>query len=127
MTNKLFCPYELSLLAKDKGFNEPCFGFYYTKDKELYLDDDDDEHGKAWEDILKAPLYSQITDWLREEHKLHIGVDSMGLGYVGYHNNTHDPETWNKDKRWNTEPMKTYNEALTKALESALNLIPDKK
>lgn len=53
----LFVPYKLALELKEKGFDEPCFGFW----NESYLDltrfvDKNKE--------LKAPLYQQVIDWL---------------------------------------------------------------
>ena len=31
----LFLPYNLALLAKEKGFDEPCFATYSTNDRKL--------------------------------------------------------------------------------------------
>lgn len=69
--------YELSLKMKQKGFNQPCFGYYYASDKkdvglELYIDvQSQDVH------FVQAPLWQQVFDWFREKYGLfvEIGID----------------------------------------------------
>lgn len=93
---QLFLPYNLALLAKEKGFNEPCFAMW-QKNKKLWFaaknqwlinfviepDKDTLEFQKInypqnvltinGKDLLinstnfTAPLYQQIIDWFREK------------------------------------------------------------
>ena len=76
---KEFIPYEQALALKELGFDEPCFGNYYTLD------------GKTWKladniliyeliDIgskftILAPLYQQAFRWFREKHGLNHFVE----------------------------------------------------
>lgn len=68
----LFIPYNLAVIAKEKGFDEPCLGFYPTSTYDIYTEGQfilgSDLHG------CKAPLYQQTVDWFREKHKIHIEI-----------------------------------------------------
>jgi hypothetical protein len=66
---KEFIPYEQALDLKELGFNEPCFGYYYSMDNkkvglELYID-------VRNQDVyyVSAPLYQQAFRWFRNKHK----------------------------------------------------------
>lgn len=87
-------PYELSVIAKEKGFNELCFGCYSTV--KFYLNDPEPPFLQVWttedefgrpsiEDnngmagfkdgsFIPAPTHQQIIDWLREKHSIEIYV-----------------------------------------------------
>lgn len=62
----LFVPYELALLAKDKGFDNPCMA-YYNDDKELCIKRGNSLSGIINQDChrlnILAPLYCQLVDW----------------------------------------------------------------
>lgn len=63
----LFVPYEIALIAKEKGFNEPCLAEYDLLDKQLELIDSLEFPSKNLKNNLCAPLYQQIIDWLVNE------------------------------------------------------------
>jgi hypothetical protein len=81
-----FIPYEQALALKELGFDEPCFGNYYTLD------------GKTWKladniliyefiDIgskftILAPLYQQSFRWFREKYNILATVYSNASGYL---------------------------------------------
>jgi hypothetical protein len=75
--NKDFVPYEKALALKELGFNEPCFGYYYTlngkdwnfaeKTEYFRLDDEMNIGGKF---TISAPLYQQAFRWFRENYNL---------------------------------------------------------
>jgi hypothetical protein len=75
----IFIPYELAVIAKEKGFNEQTLAFYTTTEKELIQIP---LEGKTVLNHLqlKAPLYQQILDWLREEHNLFIEISLEKYG-----------------------------------------------
>lgn len=72
---ELFVPYKLSLLAKEKGFDEPCFGYYNGKGLLRYAGTTDENlrtGGMDTEEMrnqslnskyCSAPLYQQLIDW----------------------------------------------------------------
>src|SRR6185437_7847661 len=81
----LFVPYELAVLAFEKGANEIECLACYNQNKELFisiagigkkvvsnfaLNNDCSNH-------LAAPLYQQIVDWFREKHLIEISVFSV--------------------------------------------------
>lgn len=111
----LFVPYELAVIAKEKGFNEPCL-FCYRGEFDLYchslggyLEDVEFKANSDFKDYLvnerkpnywiSAPLYQQIVDWFREKHFLHIAVNIDGIYEKG-----NDTETFFYDfsinERW---------------------------
>ena len=92
--NKEFIPYEQALALKELGFDEPCFGYYYTtngKDwrfaekSEYYRLDDEINIGSKFS--LLAPTYSQAFRWFREKYGWQHSIDatsdqhSFELGY----------------------------------------------
>lgn len=118
----LFVPYNIALMAKEKGFNEPCFAKYVTSNKDFivcgalfrrergYMNSNSNSFT-----YITAPLYQQIIDWLRENYCIHV---------------TYDPCTgW---KLWDiTETVRdffvtdtcTYYEALNTAITEAFKLL----
>lgn len=73
----LFIPYELAVIAKEKGFDETCLGYYDSKFKELNI------VGKYPYDTAPihviAPTFQQIIDWFRECKKIYIQLQHWGL------------------------------------------------
>jgi hypothetical protein len=79
---KEFIPYEQALALKELGFDEPCFGYYYTlngkdwkfaeKSEYYRLDDKINIGGKF---SLLAPLYQQAFRWFREKYDLFGCID----------------------------------------------------
>jgi hypothetical protein len=81
MTEKisdLFVPYDLSLIAREERFNEPCLGYYVGKDREVYTSNQDVEapfnpelNSNVW---FRAPIWEQIVDWFDKKHKIRIDL-----------------------------------------------------
>jgi hypothetical protein len=59
---KEFIPYEQAIELKELGFDEPCFGMYYTKDGDIRKLDINE--------IGDAPLYQQAFRWFREKYNI---------------------------------------------------------
>jgi hypothetical protein len=76
--NADFAPFELAKRLKEKGFDIPFYFYYRTDDKSLrhanitnplvYCDKIDDE-------VVIAPIISQVLKWLREEKKIFVLID----------------------------------------------------
>jgi hypothetical protein len=91
--NKEFCTYEQSLAFKELEFDEPCFGYYFGKDKEVYLLDG--QMSAPFEPSLdskvmfRAPLKQQAFKFFREKYELvvdwnylqHYNYGSYGCMY----------------------------------------------
>ena len=69
----LFVPYEIALLAKENGFDDECFEWWYSptqRASDLIF-----RQYKGDKAFCDAPLYQQLTDWFREKHDLHISIN----------------------------------------------------
>jgi len=70
--NQLFLPYELAVMAKEKGFDDHCFMFYYNNGKGNTLTDDAIFKTGTDSNPVNAPLYQQIFDWLESVKKIKV-------------------------------------------------------
>ena len=75
--NKEFIPYEQALALKELGFDEQCFGYYYTLNGKDWKFADDKQYDSLDEFYnigsmctILAPLYQQVFRWFRENHSL---------------------------------------------------------
>lgn len=101
----LFIPYELALIAKEKGFNEDCLAAYSFNSKEIigigYYTDNRQ---------LLAPLYEQMIDWLEDKFDFffeRLMNEDKGVYYI----------VWNGTAAYSE--LKT----IDKAIEEAFSLI----
>ena len=110
----LFVPYDIAVKLKEKGFDEECMGIWQKPDF-LHLGT------SYWEGItmkkrVRAPMYQQAVDWLREKHNINIGIT--------YYSNR-DGRTWEYRihymDRYGT--CGGYYETLTKAINESLSLL----
>lgn len=107
----LFVAYHLAVLAKEKGFDEPCFGYYKSYNKEFH-----EFLGSSKQKIdsnIQAPLYQQLIDFFREKHNIYISVTKYYGGHGFYLNKN----------RFTRIFIDGYYEALNKALEESFKLI----
>jgi hypothetical protein len=79
--NKEFVTYEIASELKELGFNEPCFGYYYTlngKDWKFIEKTEyhrlDDEMNIGSKFTLLAPLYQQVFRWFEEKYSYFVDV-----------------------------------------------------
>jgi hypothetical protein len=129
----LFLPYELALIAKEKGFDEDCIAMYFKTSKKLSIDSKNLLSNKICSGIT-APLYQQIIDWLLEKHQISIEpqinpdlrwiidfVPNILLTHEGSGNFTFF--TGSKKLNNDYQGFNTKYEALNKAIEEAFKLI----
>jgi hypothetical protein len=127
---KDFIPYEQALELKGLGFDEPCFGGYYSNQDNVNLwffkeakNSDRDE--RVREGFATAPTYSQAFRWFREKHNILATVYSNASGYLyewsdsvgGTHRGWSDYEGPNDSGVWNT-----YEEAELACLKKLIEL-----
>lgn len=89
-----FVPYEIALKLKELGFNVDCLGYYnpnghflyklYCADEYADLNIDDILKYKVHYDCVYAPMYQQVIDWLREEHKIDVVILPVFREKTGY-------------------------------------------
>lgn len=75
--NNQFVTYEIALKMKELGFDEECLGNYGEKSKDLFIFPD----SQLKRLTIKAPLWQQAIDWLREKYNQVICIYASGSGY----------------------------------------------
>lgn len=74
--NEDFIPFELAVKLKEKGFDEPCYGYYHCNGGndsfELCGSGDRDFQNSKNQYRVAAPTISRVLKWLREEKGIHI-------------------------------------------------------
>jgi len=84
----LFVPYELALLAKEKGFNEECFACYsYMNTMGLVMAPKNNSNDMGY---IAAPLYQQLVDWFYDKYNILIRRGFSGKWEVIRYNNQPD-------------------------------------
>ena len=81
--NEDFVTYELAVKLKEKGFNEPCYGYYHRDggDDSFELCGDRDFQNSKNQYRVAAPTISQVLKWLREEKKIVISIFPHPCGW----------------------------------------------
>lgn len=123
MTEQLIT-FETAKLAKEKGLPQLNNGIYYTKDKEHCL------VGWGIDNLREysAPTQSLLQKWLREVHKVNIGLtfhQSNGSD-ISYDYCIHFPYgSQTTVTNWTQNNFVSYEEALEEGLQEVLKLIKD--
>ena len=84
----LFIPYELAVIVKGKGFNEPCFLYFgdktlnsilnkYRYSTDIFDEDELKEEGL----IVLAPTHQQVIDWLRLKYNIVITINPNWMNH----------------------------------------------
>jgi len=130
---KEFVSYELSMELKELGFNEPCFGGYFTaydrvngnpitsvsicetKRQDMY-------HGQN----CSAPLWQQAFRWFRDKHKLIATPVYVGGDYKLYDIIVHDDLSGEEIPE---DPFvcKTYEDAEEECLKFLIKILRNRK
>ena len=82
MVKERYINLEVAKLLRNKGFNEPCTGYYNPEGKLNLLTYA--ETNSEWFKNTSAPTQQMACDWLIENYKIYINVSFVsGKGYVG--------------------------------------------
>lgn len=127
---KLFVTYDVAFRLRQLGFNEKCFGFWMVSERtkgkpKLYQTIRKLNADCVRDDTCSAPLYMQVVDWFRDEHKIYISPRESWsfddtLEFVVTVNGTY-VNHGRTDKPINR--FDTYYEALEAGIRKALTLI----
>lgn len=127
--NHLFANYELSLLAKEKGFKDFCFAGYVeinTKEFQFMMnsqiDSIDEAIGLGDNLITKAPLFQQLVDWFRKKHKIVITISYCEYGIKTENGWRFTFDNPTGQQHWQGK-SNSYYKALIKAIEEGFKLI----
>jgi hypothetical protein len=133
-----FVDKQLALKLKEKGFDKPCFGYYFIEDKnENNLHKNITCGGDVKNCLRKlsdekhidAPTIEQVLEWLREEKYINFGIFPYTYTAGVYYNLN---LIWkiNPDIKFEVEdyivniPYKTYDDACIAGIEYVIeNLI----
>lgn len=125
----LFISYEMSVLAKEKGFDEDCIAYYAydylnSKPNRLQLADRPIKPSKFKQKYMAAPVFQQILDWFRVKHNLAILISIPHDVYWRYsidgiNGNGYYTDSSYKEKK----DFEDYYEALTTGIQEAFKLI----
>ena len=133
-----FIPYEQALELKELGFNEPCFGYYYTlngkdwkfaeKSEYYRLDDEINIGGKF---SLLAPTFSQAFRWFRENHGICTWIERLytddHVPYYRYSCEKSIESPPNYNRTWVTlKKHTTYEEAELACLIKLIEVIKER-
>jgi len=127
---KEFVPYELALKLKELGFNEPCFGYYFTlngtdwnfaDNYEFYQIDDQLNIGHKF--TLLAPIFQQAFRWFREKYDMSGEINSYYSDKKWSFN--YDIVTIYKEKA--SDRFDAYEEAELACLEKLIEIVESKK
>ena len=77
MITEDYISFETAKLLKEKGFDEYCYGYYYTS-KYMTHGDIKQRNSELFPDSYSAPTLQMAMKWLREVHNIHIEI---GIGY----------------------------------------------
>ena len=127
---KEFVTYELAVKLKSLGFDEPCFGYYYTlngkdwkfaeKNEYYRLDDEISIGGKF---SLLAPTFSQAFRWFREKYNLLGAPQYFTGGFYCY--TVNDMKDTKESNRLFTE-FETFEEAELACLDKLIEIVESK-
>lgn len=125
----LFIPCVLAIMAKEKGFNEPCIGLYLENNQLYSLTNSTSDFTSVTNENKKhesaAPTYQQIVDWFREKHGIVITPALYSRRHFNEDNNFIFRGELSHPKLGSSHTEKTseYYEAFNKAIEEAFKLI----
>lgn len=121
---KLFLNYEISKALKEKGFDENCLAYF--KDQANFTNEPLDCLMEIkYPQCIKAPLYQQAIEWIRESHNIEIRIFNGGSGHHWECILKHFPDgellkVVNPPKDYN---IKSYYACLEQAIIESINLI----
>jgi hypothetical protein len=113
-----FVPYEIALKLKEKGFDEPCLGYFDPLYKKLVIWENGSTNSTSnW---VYAPLWQQVSKWFRIVHNIYlieqVTIDSRGD--IFYYRVVKKGKVYS-----HSEPSEDSSKALEYAIQHTLTLI----
>ena len=133
MIEKEFVPYEEAFALKELGFNEPCFGYWKSKNWLIQEKTRTDGYTHADQEC-SAPTFSQAFRWLREKYwyTALILCDSFQIVMQLSTSRTRDSRTWEWKPIYVTqtyhkeEGLKSYDESELACLKQLIEIAKEK-
>jgi hypothetical protein len=124
---KEFVKYEQALALKEIGFDEPCLGYYFGKDEEVYLSNEDVKPpftpSLDSKIMFRAPLIQQAFRWFREkdfgiiDKPFYSSLDEPKVTYALYIINWKTGQTYKMDRK------KSYEEAEDACIDKVIKIL----
>ena len=129
-----FLPYELAVEMKSIGFDEPCLGYFASKDAKtirlaLWTHIGYVNANRLDDDLVTAPLYQQAFRWFREKYNLHPSFTrykSSSINrepYIFTHLYEIQIIDENNDKIFNVGDFNSHEEAELECLKKLIEII----
>lgn len=136
---KEFVPYELAVRLQTLGFDQPCI-CGYDKEGRLRGKLAHGSNGEAkigwdiYDDHIPTPLWQQVTQWLRDKHKLNVFI-GFRPNVKKWDSHAYDMKLNGKEyirertmeKFMNEKVYDDYHDALAAGIEEALKRIDNGK
>jgi hypothetical protein len=123
---KEFIPYELALEMKQIGFDEPCFGYWYTEQEEfkkidIQLSSISFLEGEP--DYILAPTFSQCFRWFRDVYGLNheIPISGSPKEYYAFVQN------YSYGNNGNRPSIFSYEEAEIECIKKLIEIVKENK
>lgn len=81
---KEFVPYDIALVLKELGFDEPYLAFYRKSTSNLFITEGFSFNTLEDTHFVKAPLYQQAFRWFRENYEIHPYIERLISGAFIY-------------------------------------------
>ena len=133
---KEFVTYEQALALKKLGFDEPCLGYYFGKDEEVYTSNEDVKPpftpSLDSKIMFRAPLYQQAFRWFREKYSWQHSIDptsdqhsfKLGYNYWIWNNKTgEEHHTMPKNRPTGDWEYETYKEAEDACIDKLIKIV----
>ncbi len=70
---KLFLNFDVAKLARQKGFDEKCIGYFDSNGNPICADSlFNTNRNSLLMNLVAAPIHKQVTDWLKQKHKITV-------------------------------------------------------
>jgi len=115
---KEFVPYEIALVLKELGFDEPCFGGYDKETKKLWIGNIEGYEQFNRDFYILAPTYSQCFRWFRNKYNLNAPITDNGLGQYDFR--------INHNSLWSGRVWDTYEKAELECLKKLIEIAKNK-
>lgn len=123
---ELFLPYELAVIAKEKGFDDWCFAVYTPEFKCVSHYGLGEEFTGMWKASetkgIPTPLHQEIIDWFIKK-EIFINWELQVTDVFEYYGTIHLVRDYNKVLHFKSDKKSDNYKALNEAIKEAFKLI----
>ena len=133
--NREFVPYNQAVALKELGFDEPCFGYWKSKNWLIQEKTRTDGYTHADQEC-SAPLYQQAFRWFREKYNWQHSIEptkdqhrfELGYNYwIWNHITGEEHHTMPKNRPSGDWEYEIYEEAELACLNKLIEIVKEKR